>query len=118
MNDTENIVEPSTPPAETSIPYLSGAHEAMLFVSDRPVPLTRLREVFGEKAPSETELLEALGSLRSRYEDASSGFELREAQGGYHFVTKVAHAEWVRKFLATRPFRLGRSTLETLAIIS
>ena len=97
---------------------LTSVVESILFVADRPVTLNRLKEVFGEQAPSDETLQEAIRSLRERYERTASGFELREAQGGFQFCTKVDNAEWVRKFLATKPFRLGRSALEVLSIIA
>lgn len=92
--------------------------EALLFTSDKPVPVSRLCEVLGEESHSQEAIFESLEQIKSRYLNHSFGFELREAQGGYHFVTKPAHGEWVRKFLAMRPFKLGRSALETLAIIA
>ena len=96
---------------------LISAVESILFAADRPVSLERLKTVF-EDSCGDAELGEVIQTLRDRYTDSAYGFEIREAQGGFHFVSKVGNAEWVRKFLAMRPFRLGRSTLETMAIIA
>ena len=38
--------------------------------------------------------------------------------GGYQLRTAKVNAEWVKKFLGGRPARMGRATLETLAIIA
>lgn len=97
---------------------VTSAIESILFASDRPVSVGRLKEVFGEEGPKEETLSEALSAIRERYLSSGFGFELREAQGGFHFVTKPENAEIIRKFLETKPFRLGRSALEVLAILA
>lgn len=97
---------------------LLSAVESILFSADRPVNLDRLKEVFGEDGPAKEDILAQVEKLKSRYQDQNYGFELREAQGGYQFTTKVQNAEFVRKFLQMKPFRVGRSALETLAIIA
>lgn len=97
---------------------LSSVLESILFVTDKPVTRQRLMEVLGEEVISEQELSSIITVLQQKYSAPSHGFELREAQGGVHFCTKVSNAEWVRKFLATKPFRLSRTALEALAIIA
>lgn len=99
-------------------PQLLSVIESILFTSDKPVSVERFIEVLGEETISPNEIKGAITDIQSRYLNAEFGFELREAQGGYQFTTKVANSEWVRKFLQTKPFRLGRSALETLAIIA
>lgn len=99
-------------------PQLLSVIESILFTSDKPVSIERFIEVLGEETISPNEIKGAITDIQSRYLNAEFGFELREAQGGYQFTTKVANSEWVRKFLQTKPFRLGRSALETLAIIA
>lgn len=97
---------------------LISAVESILFSADRPIHLEKIREVFGEEGPSPEEIKAQIENLKTRYQDSRFGFELREAQGGYQFTTKVENAEYVRKFLQMKPFRVGRSALETLAIIA
>jgi segregation and condensation protein B len=97
--------------------------EAILFAADRPVSIDRMRQVIAPKpdedAGPETEFFtEALQTIRTRCETQDFGFELREAHGGFHFVTKMPFAEYVRRYQASKPFRLGRAALETLAIIA
>lgn len=91
--------------------------ESIFFVSDKPVTVARFKEVLGEEI-AEAQITEALDAVKMKYEQGAFGFMLREAQGGFHFCTKAANVEWVRKFLATKPFRLGRSALEVLSIIA
>jgi segregation and condensation protein B len=97
---------------------LSSVVESIIFISDRPVSLTRLMEVLGEEIISEQELSSVISTIKEKYQESGRGFELREAQGGFHFCSKVQNVEWIRKFLSTKPFRLSRSALETLAIIA
>jgi segregation and condensation protein B len=97
---------------------LFSAIESILFTSDKPVTLTRIKQVLGDETISEEELTNVMVDLKDRYQGNSHGFEIREAQGGFHFSTKATNAEWVRRFLETKPFRLGRSALETLAIVA
>lgn len=98
---------------------LSSTLESILFASDRPVTIDRMIGVFPEEeAPKESKIKEALEMVKERYLSSAHGFELREAQGGFHFVTKAENAEIVRRFLETKPFRLGRSALEVMAIVA
>jgi segregation and condensation protein B len=97
---------------------LASVVESILFAADKPISIARLIEVFGETAPSEGDFNEALFLIKQRTETPQCGFQLREAQGGFHLVTKPENVEWVQKFLETKPFRLGRSSLEVLAIIA
>ena len=97
---------------------LTSVVESILFISERPVGPERVLEVLGLENSNVDEIAQAFQLIQQRYQNDSHGFELREAQGGFTFCTKVRNAEAVRKFLQTKPFRLGRSALETLAIIA
>lgn len=97
---------------------ITTAIESILFAADKPVSTARFLEVFSDLNPKKEDIENALAFLQKRYEANEYGFELRQAQGGYHFTTKPQNADWVRKFLETKPFRLGRSSLEVLAIIA
>lgn len=91
--------------------------ESLIFISDKPVGLTRFSETLQDQASKE-EIEIGLQELIHKYQQEHFGIELRLVQGGYQFCTKAKFAETIRKFLSTKPFRLGRSTLETLAIIA
>lgn len=97
---------------------LASVIESLLFISDKPVTVERLAEVLGAEEATPATIQEHIHNIKEKYATGDHGFELREAQGGFHFCTKTANAEWVRKFLMTKPFRLGKSALETLAIIA
>lgn len=97
---------------------ITTAIESILFAADKPVSVNRFLEVFAELNPKQEDIEQAIEFIQKRYEGSDYGFELRQAQGGYQFTSKAQNAEWVRKFLETKPFRLGRSSLEVLAIIA
>lgn len=97
---------------------LGSVLQSVLFASDRPVTIARFKQVLGEEGPTEEEIQEQVALLKDKFLTMDYGFELREAQGGYQFITKPQNAEYVRRFLETKPFRLGRSSLEVLSIIS
>jgi segregation and condensation protein B len=90
--------------------------ESLLFVADGPQSLQRFSEVLDgvEKAL----IHEVLNELQSAFDGQSRGIRLVEVAGGYQLRTAKANADWVKKFLGGRPARMGRATLETLAIIA
>jgi segregation and condensation protein B len=90
--------------------------ESLLFVADGPQSVQR----FGEALESvELDLIqEILNELQSEMAGPGRGIRLVEVAGGYQLRTAKANADWVKKFLGGRPARMGRATLETLAIIA
>ncbi len=90
--------------------------ESLLFVADGPQSVQRLAEVLD---PVDKELIhELLHELRQDFEAQNRGIRLVEVAGGYQLRTPKANAEAVKKFLGGRPARMGKATLETLAIIA
>ncbi len=90
--------------------------ESLLFVADGPQSVQR----FGAALESvELDLIqEILDELQSEMAGPGRGIRLVEVAGGYQLRTAKGNAEWVKKFLGGRPARMGRATLETLAIIA
>ena len=95
---------------------LSAILESLLFAAGEPVPLVRLQAVL-ETVPREA-IRKALADLALNYANGSRGIVLEEVAGGYQLRTAREHAYYVRKLLATKPPRLSRPLLETLAIIA
>ena len=90
--------------------------ESLLFVADGPQSVQRLAEVLD---PVDKELIhELLHELRQDFEAQNRGICLVEVAGGYQLRTPKANAEAVKKFLGGRPARMGKATLETLAIVA
>jgi segregation and condensation protein B len=93
---------------------LTNRVEALLLASDEPLTLQKLRTLLEE--PSSSELRELLVTLESHYSER--GINLVEVGGGWQFQTSPDYSETVSKLWQTRPSRLSRSMLETLAIIA
>ena len=90
--------------------------ESLLFVADGPLTIQRLGEVL-EGAEKE-DVRSILDELQAELENGRRGVRLVEVAGGYQLRTAKVNADWVKKFLGGRPARMGRATLETLAIIA
>jgi segregation and condensation protein B len=88
--------------------------EALVFASDKPLTVVRLRQL---TRVSDTKRLEqALESLAEDFRDR--GIVLQQVSGGYQFRTRTQFSAWVQQLIAGRPVRLSRAQLETLAIIA
>lgn len=90
--------------------------EALLFVSDTPLSVRRIQEILDlrETFP----VREALFELASDYDTRKGGFYLCEVAGGYQLRTRPEYRDWIRRMLQSKPARLSRASLETLAIIA
>jgi segregation and condensation protein B len=90
--------------------------ESLLFVADGPQSLQRFAEVL-DGVDRET-IQSILHELQIELETQNRGIRLAEVAGGYQLRTPKANADWVKKLLGGRPARMGKATLETLAIIA
>ena len=107
---------------------------ALLFASETPLTAAELRESVravdceeGEDAElmdvyrtcTSKEIDEALRGLEKALEGGGTGFRLVCAGGAYRLQTEPSCGRYVRAMLKMdRPSRLGRASLETLAIIA
>lgn len=90
--------------------------EAILFVSDEPVPLQQLAEVT-ETARGVVE--DALATMRDRLEAEGRGVVLREIAGGWRLYAHPDVAAYVERFVLTvQQPRLTQAALETLSIVA
>jgi len=90
--------------------------ESLLFVADGPLTIQRLGEVL--EGVGKADLRSTLDELQAELENNRRGVRLVEVAGGYQLRTPKINADWIKKFLGGRPARMGRATLETLAIIA
>jgi segregation and condensation protein B len=88
--------------------------EAMIFASDKPVTLQRLRQL--TRVSDVRRIEAALGALTEAYRDR--GIALQQVSGGYQMRTSSEFSPWVQQLIAGRPVRLSRAQLETLAIVA
>lgn len=95
---------------------LTGAVEALIFVSGDPVPIKRLAEVL--EAPDDA-LREAIEALNQRYLETGSALQVLEVAGGLQLRTRPVYSQAVNRFLERkRKTSLSGPALETLAIIA
>lgn len=97
---------------EATIPVL----ESLMLASDSPLPFTRFVELLPEA--TEDTIQQALSHLQEFYSGPGRGIHLTEVAGGYALRTNPAHGPYVRGLYESRPQRLSRAAMETLAIIA
>jgi segregation and condensation protein B len=90
--------------------------ESLLFVAEGPLTIQRLGEVLEDV--EKDDIRTVAEELRAELESNRRGVRLVEVAGGYQLRTAKVNADWVKKLLGGRPARMGRATLETLAIIA
>jgi segregation and condensation protein B len=95
--------------------------ESVLFASGAPMSVKELVEILkGPRGsgPKAKEIERALTELLDEYAPGKRGIQLLQVSGGYQFRTARENAQWVRAVFRDKPARLGRATLETLAIVA
>ncbi len=97
-------------------PPLPAVVEAVLLVSDEPLPAVLLAQVAEAPVP---DVLEVLAALARDYVEQGRGFELSEVAGGWRLYTRADCAPYVERFvLDGQSARLTKAALETLAVIA
>lgn len=95
---------------------IKGLFEAVLFLSNEPVPLAFFVQNFSID-PTQAKII--LDSLVDDYEDRDGGIRIHEVARGYQFVTSPRYAEQIRRVVGVRKREgLSKSMMETLAIIA
>lgn len=91
--------------------------EAVIYVTEEPLPLAQLAA--GLEQPRER-IQRLLEELIADYENAARGIAIREVAGGYKMATKPEHHDAVRAFVKRLkpPLKLSLAALETLAVIA
>ena len=110
----EAAAEADAEPVTLDGPQLKALVEALLFATDKPLTLQRLRQL--TRIHDVPKLQAIVDEIQTEYADR--GIVLAEVSGGYLFRTHHAYSSWVQQLVAGRPVRLSRAQLETLAIIA
>jgi len=103
-------------PNENEIEKIASIIESLLFVSDQPLTVGRLKEIL--ELDDISLIQQALQLLRESYEQPLRGFELKEVAGGFQLRSRPDNAQWILTMNQAKPQRLSRAALETLAIIA
>src|SRR5690349_5566179 len=92
--------------------------EALLFITEQPVGLSALQDLFDQEYSLE-DLRQLAEELAMDYQTRGSALELREIAGGWQFSSRPEFAPWIRKLFKDRlTYRLSSSAMETLSIIA
>jgi len=111
------------------LPGLKQILGALIFGSNRPLSLRELRNCLVEVAEGDAsvsvyaevdnkQLREALKELTADLKRNHTGFSLQETAGGYRLQSDAQCGRWLKHLLKTKPHRLSRPALETMAIIA
>jgi segregation and condensation protein B len=106
-------VDDAAPPVEAP-GRLANIIESLLFASDRPLTLSDLKRLVGERDGGK--LTAALEDLSARR--LESGIHVIQVAGGWQLRTNPENVPWVSRLLSGKPVRLSRAMLEALAIIA
>ncbi len=92
--------------------------EVLLLVSDRPLPIAKMREVVGGVGAKV--IRETVALIDERLREHEFPYQIREVGGGYVLSTKPEYAPWIRKLYSpkTKTAKLSQPALETLAVVA
>lgn len=96
---------------------ICGAIETIVFMSDKPVPLLKIKSLIDEDMPLRV-LHEAIARLQKEYEESHHGIRLQEVAQGYQFRTKATFSKYVQDLYKVNELVLSPTALEVLAIIA
>ena len=96
---------------------LKAAVFALLYVSDGPLAVKKIKEALGEETEG-SDIRDALTAISGEYEATDMGIKVVELAGGYQIITRPEYALYVKKLQKIKPPRLSAQALETLAIIA
>jgi len=96
---------------------LKAVIEALLFASDKPLPLERMRNALDNM--DAVQIRGILEELKSDYEKSERGVRIVEIAGGFQIITAPSFAPFLKKLYKDRHAdKLSKPALETLAIIA
>ena len=116
-HDETPEIEDNAEPLTAQSYELKPVIEALLFVSEEPLPIKHLGKIMGDVADIDIEA--ALNELVAEYDAREGGLEIREVGGGWRISTRAQHHDFIRAYLKSRPSaKLSLPGLETLAVIA
>ncbi len=96
--------------------------EALIFASERPITQMEMTELVGLALETSIEMeriATCIDAIREKYDAPYYPFQLREAGGGYQFLTKKAYHKTVLQLNGDKHIKkLSAAAMETLAIIA
>ncbi|MFA5260807.1 MAG: SMC-Scp complex subunit ScpB [Candidatus Omnitrophota bacterium] len=97
--------------------FVKNIIEAILFISENPVPLDQIQSVL-EEIPA-ADIRRTILDLKNEYEENSRGMIIMEIAGGYQMLSSPHYTDAIRRFFKKKvKEKLSSPALETLAIIA
>jgi segregation and condensation protein B len=96
---------------------LCGAIETIIFMSDKPVSIQKIKALIDEDMPLKI-IHEALQRLQAEYEQKHHGLRLLEVAEGYQYRTKATYSKYVQDIFKINSLVLSPTALEVLAILA
>ena len=96
---------------------LCGAIETIIFMSDKPVTLQKIKTQIDPDLPLRV-VHDSIARLQEEYEKKHHGIRLMEVAQGYQFRTKATYSKLVQKMFKVASLQLSPTALEVLAIIA
>tara|TARA_B100001769_G_C22018325_1_gene547263 strand:+ start:108 stop:635 length:528 start_codon:yes stop_codon:yes gene_type:complete len=90
--------------------------EGALMVSQEPLTLQEIANLFDENKPSKNEIKSIINDLNSNYKNHS--FEITLVASGYRLQVKTGYDKWLSKLNKQSSTRYSKAFLETLVIIA
>ena len=96
---------------------LCGAIETIIFMSDKPVSLIKIKSCIDEDLPFRV-IHEAINRLQEDYEKSHHGIRLMEVAQGFQFRSKATYSKFVQDLFKVSAITLSPTALEVLAMIA
>jgi len=91
--------------------------EALLFVSDEPLPAARLAEIVGDTDARKVRAL--IDQINAEYDGAGRPFRIEEIAGGFQMLSRPEFKRWLMQLVEGKDARrLSQAALETLAVVA
>ena len=101
---------------ELGVPNIGAAIEALLLLTDEPMPAIELAQITRAPLP---EVERTLHELSVEYTEQMRGFDLREVAGGWRFYTRSECSPLIERWVVDgQQAKLTQAALETLSVIA
>ena len=92
--------------------------EAILFVSEEPISLDKIKNLF-EESIEKKQIKLIIEDLIKEYQQRDTALQIKYIANGYQLCTKSDYAHWINKLYNNKKIRkISRPSLETLAIVA
>lgn len=100
------------------VEQLESILESLLFVSDKPLSVAAMKQVFKHTTVTTRQIKKALDALAVEFASSHRGVTLEEVSGGYRLHTKVDNMDYLKKMVRARPFKLSGPAMEVMSIVA